>query len=500
MESYQLEKESEGQIERQDREIYLESRFLGSGGWRLQTFKDESKKPILRNKKYNEVTYEKNLNEFVKEILFIINNWKGITVYNKLNEFAKRELLKVIYESIKIEIAFNKDRNSTILKHIINYNFEISSFQEMIQKDLVEIMSSSFGDPELIELLTRTIKIKNNDILNEDVIRSITMCTDYDLVRKGNKSILESLKKEITTNLNKVNLELENKFSKLRTTIIENRESFKRYTISKRIVSGALAGVLLTIPVVSKNIIKSENKTYKTTHTIYSSIEEKKEETEYTKDSIDNSIIINVYGTPYLIDNTLYRDIKTYDMEYIETESELEKYCNFEFNLFPIEPNSITTVEVTEDDILEEYRTIEKINQDKNDTKTLEQEEIDYLTIIFLSIFIALGPIGIGTTVIAFQKAWIKHLNKDLEPNISEIQTLMTECLNTLKRNNLTLIEAIKLTDEIIGTEEYDNLPEEYKAVLDEYTKLKKENKELIETLNEDSVNKYIKKYEKKSI
>lgn len=183
MEVAQLQKEND----RYDADIILKGKIFKDNYWHLKVYKDKSKTPELYSEVLGPVQDEKTLNHYVEKIEELIHNW--INIAPQYSDFIQGEILKAIYQYIKLELCYNENNQSKLLKKIRG-NFYIEAFKNFVKDDINHIKSSTYIEPSLLEYLNQTLKISKN-LLDDNLIRTIIMCLDYDLIRKGNTRCLK---------------------------------------------------------------------------------------------------------------------------------------------------------------------------------------------------------------------------------------------------------------------------------------------------------------------
>lgn len=500
MENYQVKEEK---IESKDYKYKF-----GNSTYFFETYKDRRKHPRI----YNMLATPKTMTdeEFFDEIkieisLIITELTENPNLFNS-DKFIKSEFLKVLLKLIKIELCYSK--KSTLLEFLIKENYNIELLKSLIKKEIEGFYASSFGNPELTEYLNRNISIYN-DFLSPSIIRALVMCTDYELIRKGNLHILNEYKEELE------NLSFsENRKEKIvKNSLKFLKEKSKNATtlnIRKRFCASALA---ILIGFGGTGIVKtflslndSKVTTYKTIHETYTSLGDKEIIEEYLSLIINNTPKLKIYGETYEKDGIFYKDVTTYKINDFSETTDLSKYYDIDFNLLPIEPEEITTEIVSEKDYLEEYKVIEKYTQDESDTKEIIRERelsekiLSNILAFLISILEVVAVVCFGLpTLLSFFKVkdqyiYTKKLCKEKTDSIKE---LIEDCLSLLKKSGLTIEDAIKLCDEIAYSQDLNDLDEEYLRVINTYKTLKEQNQALIESLNKTSDDKIIKKYEK---
>ena len=130
---------------------------------------------------------EGNLGIYIQAIKHIIMTYKR-------DYYNEKEIIKqLVYNYLKIEVLYLRNTQSEILRSITGDNELLEYTKKKITSEINEIKSSAYGNIELINHLQRTISIKN-EILDEEIIRSIVRCNDPELVREINKELVEKLK------------------------------------------------------------------------------------------------------------------------------------------------------------------------------------------------------------------------------------------------------------------------------------------------------------------
>lgn len=452
--------------------------------WYLCVYKDKCKLPKLVC--HNNLSKKEKVDKSIDLLIKVIE--RNLETFSK-DEFVKNEFLKVVYEHIKIEICHSLDRTSKLLDVSKEYGLDIES---LVRKDIEEIKASTYVDSEMLEYFKRTLKLHDN-ILNPDVIKSIVMCTNYDLVRKGNKVILENyyqnLKETDYKDL-KENIKTQNKIVKKR--LKEKRRDFIRTSLIGTLMVLTIGASILGFKPISN--IASHNAgtiiTYKTTTESYTSLGNFNETEEYMDLSIESpKVTLTIYGEPYEVNGELLRKIEKYNVKDFETPSDLENYYNIDFDSLLIEPFFTDTKKLEENAPLEKYIEVSRIIQDK-DSPNEEQNKRYYaeilIMLILLLIIITLIPLSVEYFKLRRSLEFLDISKTLYNDETYKLILLINKCKQILEENGYTLSDAIKLCDEIVGRDSYDDLSDEYKRTIETYKKIRDEHSELIELLKED--------------
>ena len=229
---------------------------------------------------------------------------------------------------------------------------------------------------------------------------------------------------------------------------------------------------------------------FNTTYTTYSSIGSKEEETKYEEALLDDSVIMTIYNKPFLVDGSLFRTVKTYEIDGFD-ESSLEEYFSINFSNIPIKPLKEETIELTSIDSLEEYREVTLTTQDKEDVeKTIKELKLsDYAFGIGGALFV---PISLA---ILFS---INKTKEQLEKEIEIWKRELNKLIKDLESMYPKIFESSKICEEIVGYEDFSELKEKYKQVIEESNRINEEQAFLLADLESEIANKLIKKYERK--
>lgn len=454
---------------------------------KLYVYKDLSKRP-----KIDGIGFKKDI-FFLKHF---IKYWSSLVAKNNLDDYLQNELLKVIYDNIKQELITNIDK-SELLDYIIEQNFKLENFKTMIKEDIKVINSSTYGNIELINYLNRTLEIK--DILSKEVIRTIIMCQNYDLIRDGNRAYLEEENKRIKSNLDNTKLTIKNDLLKTKNKIKKLRRSINSKLLGGVLVLTLLISMLTGGSLLIKGGIDNGHTKYLTTYTTYSSVNDTIEETTYEPFLSEESTTMTIYSEPYLIDGRLFRDIKIYELDNLTEENDIDNILNIEFNV-PIKPTEGKTVELQEDDIKEEYRIVTKMSQDETNVKKESVSFKKYFLVIggALSIPILMS-IVFGGKIFFDEKKYVKELNDKLKEEIYNWQYIYNQLIRQLESNDPILSKEKILIQEIIGYENPDDLENKYKLIIEDCNKVAEERQKVLETLETDKTHKLVKKLDKKN-
>lgn len=449
--------------------------------WYLCIYKDKYKLPKLVGD--YDLSEKEKVDKSIDLLIKVIE--KNLETFSK-DEFVKNEFLKVVYEHIKIEICHSLNRTSKLLEVSKEYGLDIES---LVRKDIENIKCSTYVDSEMLEYFKRTLKIHDN-ILNPNVIKSIVMCTNYELIRKGNKAILDnsyqSLKETNYEDL-KENIKTQNKIVKKR--LKEKRKDFIRTSLIGTLMVLTIGASILGFKPISN--IASYNAgtiiTYKTTTESYTSLGNFNETEEYMDLSIESpKVTLTIYGEPYEVNGELLRKIEKYNVKDFETTSDLEKYYNIDFDSLLIEPFFTNTQKLEEDDSLEKYIEVSRITQDK-ESPNEEQNKRYYVEILIVLCLALVGiafiPLGIEYIKLRRSLEFLDVSKTLYNDETYKLILLINKCKKILEENGYTLSDAIKLCDEIVGRDSYDDLGDEYKKTIETYKKIRDEHSELIELL-----------------
>lgn len=385
--------------------------FYNDGFWFMNTYIDEREMPILRMETpkgvygFNENTSETFIN-FVKHIIVEFNKPKGSRSIDKsilepqeiYEDFYLGEFCRVIYSYIKYEIINND--TSSILSCIVENNFEIDRFNDMINKEKNEIMKSTYGNIELINLLERSLQISDG-VLHDNIIRTIIMCNDPLSIRNANVKKLNNLKEKVLLSIDELKKTLSNTntYTRLKNinNILTNKEinliGVKSSIVSLVLSSALTLGIFTAIPSFSRELSKSEVEENNITVEVVN-------EKEY---KIINAVLyillgVSVSSVPLM---PLYdiKNLRLYKKEYNKWSSELwesleyqdltlkanerilevnEENLRIAMNICDELITLASTDEFTKEelDIIEEYKKFRNIQNDlKNRNETDESRE-----------------------------------------------------------------------------------------------------------------------------
>lgn len=491
MEAYQAQK-NESKIEREDKIITIRTDDVLETSY-LYIYKDKYRKPTLKTMRdYRRKTERQKIQKQVKLILLYFDNWPYIVSNNNLSEYDQHELIRAIYECIKLEIAFNPKRTSQILNYICMYHFKTKEFIELIENDINEINGLSFANIEFIRILKENIK-SSNSLLNSSVILSIIMCSDFNLIKRGNLEILESYKQRLNYEIIRSNEEA-NKIVKLKLNLKSIMKKTNILETKKKICSGLLALTLLgSSGALASKIIASEKSTYAIETQIFTSLGKESNEINYS--SIEPIILktLEVYNEAYMENGELYRTIDTYDLTGTTSTSN-EEYYSLDLTSLPILETK--TIPLEDDDIPNSYKAISELKVRKRSLG--EIGFVSFLSFCVLETTVLIVPFNLG-------KIYIDNKNDKLGVLYSEYQELMQDlilnintCKEFLEKNTQTLYRLLVLCEEIIHSCDISELSFEDKSTINAYEDIRKRCLEIQSILNDEELDKYVKKYMKK--
>ena len=307
--------------------------------------------------------------------------------------------------------------------------------------------------------------------------------TNYDLIRKGDKSIIETkLSTTKVTGYQNILYEVKNR----RTTFKKNSHLKRKYSIKTSFFASLLA---LTVGAGTFVDVKIHEglKNASITHT-YKTKEEK-----YMPKYDEASSILKSYSETFETEEGLVRTVEYYQIYDFNTTDELEKYYTLDLNL--LKPYYKDVVE--SDGNNQSYIEIEKITQDLNDV----EDEIDYdgyigmsiLLVLVTAVILILPCLAEVFTIMASYNRYL--LEKEISKKYKKIlyNTLM-QARNLLEQNGLTLDEALRRCDEIIGTDSLDDLSSEYKQIIERYKEIRKEHTDLENLLEQRDLKRILRK------
>lgn len=465
--------------ERFDRKIYIKSK----NGCYLSIYKDKAKSPTLKCIDEENLSEEEILEEKIEAILSLIPELSyGIFK----NDFVKKEALKIIYEYIKIEICYNEEGKSKILEKVKEQKLDIDN---LIQKDIEEIACSAYIDPSLYEYFKNVQKLYENTY-DENIIKAIIMCANYELIKKGNKHILDNKYQTLKqTKYYRLKYDTEIEIEKTQKELKAKRKDLLKVVI---LTIGAIATIVTSNLIYNhfnnhfQNEVPKETQ-YQTITETYTSLDTYEKEEGLLEYLIDPSrILLTRYEKVYESDGELLRKVSMYYVTNFKTTEDLEKYYQIDFDNTLFQPFFHKIIKVEEDAPLEEYIEIERMIQDEENkieepNKTMTFATSGALAIICVGI-LSLSLYYEGKKTRENYENFIisKVLYKEQEGRLKE---LIKHCQKILEENGYTLQSAMKRCDEIIGISSYEELTEEYIETIDVYQKLKKEHEELEKTI-----------------
>lgn len=480
------------QIQRYDANISLKDKLFKGEDWHLKVYVNKSKMPELYSTILGPVLDEKSLSKYIQKLEELIDKWNSIT--KQYSDFVKEELLKAIYYYIKLELCFSENNKSKLLKKIKESKFEEYTFSMLIKDDLKTIKSYTFIEPEMLEYLERTAMLCT-DILDDNLIRSIIMCMDYDLIRKGSKSLLESKLSAIEISDYHDSLyNVRNKRVTHKTySDWKRKDSVKTSFFASLLALTIGAGVFVDAKISVGIKEASVTKTYKTKIETFTSLGGYTEEEKYYPRYDTQTSILKVYSEPFESEEGLVRKVDYYQIYNFATTEELEKYYALDLSL--LSPYYTETVKVTENG--QSYMEIEKITQDLTESV----DEVDYNGYISLSILIVIltalillipGISECNKLINTFREYLIdKELCKKSKEHLSNA---LIQAQLLLEQNGLTLNEALRRCDEIIGSDSLDELSDEYKQIIERYKEIRKTHTDLESLLKEKGLKRLLRK------
>jgi len=480
------------QIQRYDANISLKDKLFKGEDWHLKVYVNKSKMPELYSTILGPVLDEKSLSKYIQKLEELIDKWNSIT--KQYSDFVKEELLKAIYYYIKLELCFSENNKSKLLKKIKESKFEEYTFSMLIKDDLKTIKSYTFIEPEMLEYLERTAMLCT-DILDDNLIRSIIMCMDYDLIRKGSKSLLESKLSAIEISDYHDSLyNVRNKRVTHKTySDWKRKDSVKTSFFASLLALTIGAGVFVDAKISVGIKEASVTKTYKTKIETFTSLGGYTEEEKYYPRYDTQTSILKVYSEPFESEEGLVRKVDYYQIYNFATTEELEKYYALDLSL--LSPYYTETVKVTENG--QSYMEIEKITQDLTESV----DEVDYNGYISLSILIVIltalillipGIPECNKLINTFREYLIdKEICKNSKEHLSNA---LIQAQLLLEQNGLTLNEALRRCDEIIGSDSLDELSDEYKQIIERYKEIRKKHTDLESLLKERDLKRVLRK------
>lgn len=465
--------------ERFDKKIYIKSK----NGSYLSIYKDKTKSPTLECINEENLSEEEILEEKIEAILLLI---KALSYEIFKNDFVKKEALKIIYEYIKIEICYNEEGKSKILEKVKEKNLDIT---KLVQKDIEEMACSAYIDPSLYEYFKNVQKLYKNTY-DENIIKAIIMCTNYGLIKKGNKHILDNKYQTLKqTRYYRLTYDTKIEIEKTQKELKAKRKDLLKVVI---LAIGTIATVVTSNLIYNhfnnhfQNEVPKETQ-YQTITETYTSLDTYEKEEGLSEYLIDPSrILLTRYEKAYESDGELLRKVSMYYVTNFETTKDLKKYYEIDFDNTLFQPFSHKIIKVEEDAPLEEYIEIERMTQDEENKIEKPNKTISFATNGALAI-ICVGILGLsliyeGKKIIEYYEYFdtSKIIYKDQE---EKLKKLIKRCQKILEKNGYTLQSAMKRCDEIIGTSSYKELTEEYKETIEMYQKIKKEHEELEKTI-----------------
>lgn len=189
----------------------------------------------------------------------------------------------------------------------------------------------------------------------------------------------------------------------------------------------------------------------------------------------------------------LYRTIDTYDLTGTTSTSN-EEYYSLDLTSLPILETKIIPLE--DDDIPNSYKAISKLKVRKRSLG--EIGFVSFLSFCVLETTVLIVPFNLG-------KIYIDNKNDKLGVLYSEYQELMQDlilnintCKEFLEKNTQTLYRLLVLYEEIIHSCDISELSFEDKSTINAYEDIRKRCLEIQSILNDEELDKYVKKYMKK--
>lgn len=480
------------QIQRYDANISLKDKLFKGEDWHLKVYVNKSKMPELYSTILGPVRDEKSLSKYIQKLEELIDKWNSIT--KQYSDFIKEELLKSIYYYIKLELCFSENNQSRLLKKIKESKFEEYTFSMLVKEDLKTIKLYTFIEPEMLKYLERTVML-STDILDDNLIRSIIMCMDYDLIRKGSKSLLESKLSTIEiSDYHNSNYNVRNQRATHKTySHWKRKDSLKTSFFASLLALTVGVGVFVDAKSIKNIKEDSTVKTYKTKIETFTSLGGYTEEEKYFPRYDKQSSVLKVYSEATQSEEGLVRTVDYYQISDFDTTDELEKYYTLDLSL--LSPYYTETVKVTENG--QSYIEIERATQDLTESV----DEIDYDGYIGMSIFICLMTAvmlllpGVPETLKLIDTFRNYLIDKELCKKSKEhLSNALIQAQLLLEQNGLTLNEALRRCDEIIGSDSLDELSDEYKQIIERYKEIRKTHTDLESLLKEKGLKRLLRK------
>ncbi len=426
-----------------------------------------------------------NLNE--GNLGLYIQTIKHIIMTYKRDYYNEKEIIKqLVYNYLKIEVLYLRNAQSEILRSITGDNELLEYTKKKITSEINEIKSSAYGNIELINHLQRTISIKN-EILDEEIIRSIVRCNDPELVREINKELVENSKDKIRYLKSNLRNKTEN-FKKYYENFL-NKIQINRKIKKQLALSSTWFSIIMTVFIVAELKVPDfidllRPVAYKAKIESISSLGEKETTEDYLAKDVPTRIM-EVYSETYEIDGSYYKDKTTYDLSNFETTSEIEKYFTIDLEL--IREENIETKINAEELKTEGYKVLKSITLDlKNYTKTKDEKEfllyilwfLLYLLITIVAIEIPNMPIDQIKKTLAKYKE-LKEDSENLKLDKEVYIEIIKEFEELLKNSNIELNEILKLYEEIEVLAKIDSITPEERIIKRDYESFKKEIEEI---------------------
>ncbi len=323
----------------------------------------------LKLKKEN-ITLIKNTKtisiKYIEEVIKLLKDLRrnGL-ILDSSQEQRLKELYKTLYEIICLEVLYNGNFDSELLREIQKDSYDTLMLNKIITEEIENIKMSAYVDTDIFKLLEKNIIfIESLGVFNFarlDIITKLIACTnDHEIETELIKQLISIHK---TIGINKAHLiSLLEKYKQALEEHIGLKENIKNNSkkLKERLVPFLLT-LSLTLGVASTGTLifkeRTRHKEYKTETIIYNSLTKKTITSEafqrelkqnFTRTRID-------YGHPFWSNGEYHMRKETYDLTNYVVLDNYEDYFYIDLT-----PDNLDYFEVSKEDM----KILEKVSEE----------------------------------------------------------------------------------------------------------------------------------------
>lgn len=417
----------------------------------------------MLSKKLENVS-EKNIESLSKKGKELLNDIRGSSIVDfKMEQNLVENIYTILYKLIKLEIIYKG--KSSISDYVKTDETDCAYFAKLVKENIDDLDEESKNKITELIINLSTLRLTNDNYLDDNLLKSIIVFEDDKLLDKINKNFEEKIENyEELNNKYEIALRRNQNLSKKANELEEEKKHNGRRKLRKRIFIDINAVVAAMGILASGYVLKDMTKIneYKTITTTYNSAKDELKEKETFEEETDYSLEITEYSpwiAPGYFRDGYSREVYKYDLSDLDKAfPNLEDYLTEELKTDISSTNKTQTKDEKPKDLgyKENKYIVKEIKQDKTVYNTVISPAAWALaTSLTASLIIFLNKLVTNKLLSEKKYSELKEAYKDSKRNLTQNNIELSEVKEELSRLVLQMVnsrEQVKMA--------YEELPQ----------------------------------------